>query len=174
MRAGRMFATYLANTIVFVVGTTTEIEIPIGFSVAFACVLANRLCLNTRGMIRRSSSRSAFSMTDSSPSSQDAYSYPPRQPHTHTNDDLESWEDGLGSDAEDAEYDGDAEESSGQHIVSTPARTIEVEIGERLGAIQMLQLRQMRSSRRLGERWGSGRGWIGAGRQGAGDGVVTV
>ena len=49
-----MFATYLANTIVFVVGTATEVEIPIGFSVALACVLANRLCLNTRGLVRRS------------------------------------------------------------------------------------------------------------------------
>jgi len=47
-----MFATYLANTILFVVGTATKVEIPIGFAVALSCVLGNRLCLNVRGMIR--------------------------------------------------------------------------------------------------------------------------
>jgi len=46
-----MFATYLANTIVFMLGTESEIEIPIGFAVALSCVMGNRLCLNVRGMI---------------------------------------------------------------------------------------------------------------------------
>lgn len=47
-----MFATYLTNAIVFIVGTSSEIEIPIGFAVALSCVMGNRLCLNVRGMIR--------------------------------------------------------------------------------------------------------------------------
>ncbi|KZT02828.1 uncharacterized protein LAESUDRAFT_729797, partial [Laetiporus sulphureus 93-53] len=51
-----MFATYLANAIVFIVGNATEVEIPVGFSVALSCVLGNRLCLNVRGMIRREQS----------------------------------------------------------------------------------------------------------------------
>lgn len=176
--AGSMFATYLANTIVFVVGTTTEIEIPIGFSVAFACVLANRLCLNTRGMIRRTSSFSTLSTTEPPPSSHDAYSYPSR--HAHTNDDSESWEDGLDSeDAEYAEYDGYGYGSGELYTMSTPARSPRtVEGGERLDAIQMRELRRMRSSRRLGgglgERWGRGR-WIGRREAGCESvGVVTV
>ncbi|PCH37028.1 hypothetical protein WOLCODRAFT_167265 [Wolfiporia cocos MD-104 SS10] len=48
-----MFTVYLVNTLVFVLGTTAEVEIPIGFAVAFSCVMGNRLCLNVRGMIRR-------------------------------------------------------------------------------------------------------------------------
>lgn len=66
-----MFATYLTNAIVFIVGTvgslpsslahllildesfkSSEIEIPIGFAVALSCVMGNRLCLNVRGVIR--------------------------------------------------------------------------------------------------------------------------
>ena len=189
-RADSMFATYLANTIVFVVGTATEFEIPIGFSVAFACVLANRLCLNTRGMVRRSadlsfSTSSSFFSSSARDGSGSAHSYPPRRRRTGEGGDEdmeETWGDGLGIDSEYAEYDGyeyaDDESGSGsgsgssrQHIVSTPvhsprtATEVGVEGGERLDAIQMRELRRMRSSRRIGVGGGWGRAgrarWIG-------------
>ena len=183
-----MFATYLANTIVFVVGTATEVEIPIGFSVALACVLANRLCLNTRGLVRRSRFSSSSLLSSSAPAT--TYTRPAHRPHTnHRDDGEESWEDGF--DSEDAEYEeydgyggyeygsGEGDGSSGQHIVSTPARSprateVGVEGGERLDAIQMRELRRMRSSRRLGGGWGGGR-WIGRREPECGGvGVVTV
>ncbi|CCM01789.1 uncharacterized protein FIBRA_03856 [Fibroporia radiculosa] len=64
-RRRRMFATYLVNAIVFVVGTTAEVEIPVGFAVALSCILGNRLCLNVRGMIRAEQELSctSFSVT---------------------------------------------------------------------------------------------------------------
>ncbi|KAH9950707.1 hypothetical protein B0H21DRAFT_818878 [Amylocystis lapponica] len=67
-----MFATYLCNAIVFVVGTESEVEIPIGFAVALSCVMGNRLCLNVRGMIRRENRDSVQSA-----------SMPPQPPRIH-------------------------------------------------------------------------------------------
>ncbi|KAH9829842.1 uncharacterized protein C8Q71DRAFT_887647 [Rhodofomes roseus] len=188
-----IFATYLANTIVFVVGTATEIEIPIGFSVAFACVLANRLCLSARGMVRRersgslNASRSEIDVTSESVHSPHAANV--RRPY----DSVEDWaEDEYENEPEEygsSAYDG---RSSRRHIVSTPARspvTVEVEGGGGLDAIQMRELRRMRSARGRGLGLGLGAQWagglkIGRGkREGIGEesqderegvGVVTV
>ena len=62
-----MFATYLTTTIIWIIGPvssklilqkpiikfwqTTVIEIPVGFVVALACVMGNRLLLNIRDSI---------------------------------------------------------------------------------------------------------------------------
>ncbi|KAH9911117.1 uncharacterized protein B0H18DRAFT_1129102 [Fomitopsis serialis] len=164
-----MFATYLANTIVFVVGTATEIEIPIGFSVAFACVLANRLCLNARGMVRRERSGSSSDSTSESYMTPE-YVSSPRAILQRPYDSVEDWEEGAYENEEGdldygyggSGYDG---QSSRRHIMSdtTPTRspvTAEVEGGERLDAIQMRELRRMRSTRErgygLGARWAEG------------------
>lgn len=183
-RSCRMFATYLANTLVFIVGTTTEIEIPIGFSVAFACVLANRLCLNTRGMIRdERSGTSSGSLSSDGPS---GHTFSPRvNVRRHTYDCVEDWEeDGYDDEGEyqsvyvDGHGTYDGLSPSRRQVVSdssTPARspfTAEVEGGERLGAIQMRELRRMRSAR-LRERGlslglGSGGRWAGGVRIGRG------
>ncbi|KAI0946521.1 hypothetical protein AcW1_009962 [Taiwanofungus camphoratus] len=57
-----MFATYLTNAIVFIVGKPNDMEIPIGFAVALPCVMGNRLCLNVRGMIRSERTESLSKM----------------------------------------------------------------------------------------------------------------
>ncbi|EIN05812.1 hypothetical protein PUNSTDRAFT_137297 [Punctularia strigosozonata HHB-11173 SS5] len=46
-----MFATYLTNAMVWFLGSESALEVPIGFSVAFASVLGNRLCLSVRSLI---------------------------------------------------------------------------------------------------------------------------
>ncbi|KAF5337825.1 hypothetical protein D9758_015718 [Tetrapyrgos nigripes] len=43
-----MLATYLTCLLVWVIGTTDMLEIPIGFSIAMSCVLGNRVILNVR------------------------------------------------------------------------------------------------------------------------------
>ncbi|PFH47895.1 hypothetical protein AMATHDRAFT_66576 [Amanita thiersii Skay4041] len=50
-----MCATYLTNLLVWVLARQTLLEIPIGFSVAFSCVLANRVVLNVRHINRENS-----------------------------------------------------------------------------------------------------------------------
>ncbi|KZT64713.1 hypothetical protein DAEQUDRAFT_584093 [Daedalea quercina L-15889] len=108
-----MFATYLANAIVFVVGTTTDIEILIGFSVAFVCVFANRLCLNTRGMVCRgrllTTSGSTQPEFDATPAS--AHVSSPRSPR-RPYDSLVDLEDGADG------YDGPivSERRLGHHV----------------------------------------------------------
>ncbi|OBZ78322.1 hypothetical protein A0H81_02260 [Grifola frondosa] len=47
-----MFVAYGCNAIVYIVGTTDEFEIPVSFAAALSSVLASRMCLNVRGMIR--------------------------------------------------------------------------------------------------------------------------
>ncbi|GBE84248.1 hypothetical protein SCP_0602260 [Sparassis crispa] len=83
-----MFATYLVNAIVFIVGTSNEVEVPIGFAVALSCVLGNRLCLNVRGMIRHDYDDSLTTMTAPSAHRLDFAHSPPRpharpSPHPH-------------------------------------------------------------------------------------------
>jgi hypothetical protein len=43
-----MFATYLTNLLFWILAPEQLLEIPIGFSVAFSCVMGNRLILNIR------------------------------------------------------------------------------------------------------------------------------
>lgn len=43
-----MFATYLTNLLVWTVAPADLLEIPIGFSVTFSCVMSNRIILNVR------------------------------------------------------------------------------------------------------------------------------
>lgn len=45
-------ATYMTCLLVWIAGPTSLLEVPIGFSVAMSCVLANRLILNVREMNR--------------------------------------------------------------------------------------------------------------------------
>jgi len=47
-----MFAVYLTNTVIFIIGESVKLESAIGFAVAFSCVLGSRLCLNVRSMVR--------------------------------------------------------------------------------------------------------------------------
>ncbi|KAL4252191.1 hypothetical protein ABKN59_005509 [Abortiporus biennis] len=47
-----LFAVYLINTIIFITGTTTQLESAVGYLVAMSCVMSNRMCLNVRGMVR--------------------------------------------------------------------------------------------------------------------------
>jgi len=47
-----MFATYFTNLLVWVFARYTLLEIPVGFSVAISCVMANRLVLNVREVNR--------------------------------------------------------------------------------------------------------------------------
>ncbi|KLO12767.1 hypothetical protein SCHPADRAFT_400011 [Schizopora paradoxa] len=44
-----MFATYLTTTMIWIFRPTSDLEIPIGFTVAMSCVMCNRLLLNLRG-----------------------------------------------------------------------------------------------------------------------------
>jgi len=56
----RMFATYLTTTMIWILRPSSDLEIPIGFTVAMSCVMCNRLLLNLRGSkhgrIRRNNS----------------------------------------------------------------------------------------------------------------------
>lgn len=47
-----MFAVYLTNTVIFILGDPTKMESSIGFAVTFSCVLGSRLCLNVRSLVR--------------------------------------------------------------------------------------------------------------------------
>jgi len=47
-----MFAVYLANTVIFILGDATKMESSIGYTVTFSCVLGSRLCLNVRSLVR--------------------------------------------------------------------------------------------------------------------------
>jgi len=43
-----MFAAYFTTTMIWILGRTTVIEIPVGYTVAMSCVVGNRLLLNIR------------------------------------------------------------------------------------------------------------------------------
>ncbi|KAH8117795.1 hypothetical protein DFH11DRAFT_1570744 [Phellopilus nigrolimitatus] len=58
-----MFATYLTTTMIWIFGSLSVIEIPVGFTVALSSVIGNRLLLNLRG-----SQASATSANTNSPS----------------------------------------------------------------------------------------------------------
>lgn len=47
-----IFATYLTNMLFWLLGTVSAREIPVGFSVAMSCVMANRVILNVRELHR--------------------------------------------------------------------------------------------------------------------------
>ncbi|KAL5526776.1 hypothetical protein ACEPAF_8501 [Sanghuangporus sanghuang] len=53
------FATYLTTTLMWIIGPITVLEIPIGFTVAFASVIGNRLLLNLRDSAKSASSADA-------------------------------------------------------------------------------------------------------------------
>ncbi|KAH9919474.1 uncharacterized protein BXZ73DRAFT_80346 [Epithele typhae] len=48
-----IFATYLTNTLIFLLRPSSEVEIPIGFSVALSSVMASRMCLNLHRHVHR-------------------------------------------------------------------------------------------------------------------------
>jgi len=47
-----LFAVYLSNTVIFIIGNPSQLESAIGYSVAMSCVMGNRLVLNVRSMLQ--------------------------------------------------------------------------------------------------------------------------
>ncbi|KAI0674216.1 hypothetical protein C8Q78DRAFT_966238 [Trametes maxima] len=117
-----IFATYLLNTIIFLTRPAYEVEIPIGFAVALAVVLSNRLCLNVRGYIR---AEHASTLASGPP----ARRTHPRPGHGHSH--------GHGSGAE-----AEAEAEGGERSWGA---TVSVVHGGVLSELEMRELRAMRA-----------------------------
>ncbi|KAI8986869.1 hypothetical protein BD414DRAFT_415802 [Trametes punicea] len=134
-----IFATYLVNTILFLTRPGLEVEIPIGFAVALAVVMANRLCLNVRGHIRSESSSLSLSTLPPRPGaavvSLDGY---PTSRTGYTAGDEEEYDDGLGGYGEPE----DVEERSSGHGQMTVVSIIQ---GGVLSEVEMRELRAMRA-----------------------------
>lgn len=62
-----MFATYLVNMLIWMLGPTDLLEIPIGFTVAFSCVLGNRVILNVKRARREGEREREYASTPVAP-----------------------------------------------------------------------------------------------------------